>query len=178
DHNIPKSENNQGVVMKSLGPRIKGKEGRIRGNLMGKRVDFSGRTVISSDPTISIDQLGVPLRIATNLTFPEIVTPQNIQYLSQLVRNGKDVYPGANSVLNLHSHVAGRRLRPIDLRFVKEEIKLKPGDIVERHLQDDDVVLFNRQPTLHKISMMAHRVKVINDPTLLTFRLAPSATTP
>ena len=105
-----------------------------------------------------------------NLTFPEVVTPQNIDFLSRLVRNGRDVYPGANFIFPISTLVPGQRVLPIDLRFRKEKTELRFGDIVERHLMDDDIVLLNRQPTLHKQSMMGHRVKVINDPHLNTFR--------
>ena len=70
-----------GRPLKSVKQRLKGKEGRVRGNLMGKRVDFSGRTVITPDPNLRIDQVGVPRSIAQNLTFPEIVTPFNIDKL-------------------------------------------------------------------------------------------------
>ena len=139
---------------------------------------FSARTVITSDPTISINQLGVPVKIAMNLTFPEVVTPQNIDFLSRLVRNGRDVYPGANFIFPISTLVPGQRVLPIDLRFRKEKTELRFGDIVERHLMDDDIVLLNRQPTLHKQSMMGHRVKVINDPHLNTFRLSVAVTTP
>ena len=87
------------MVTKSLSSRLKGKEGRIRNNLMGKRTDFSGRTVITPDPTLSINQLGVPIGIAKNITFPEIVTPYNIDWLQKLVRAGRENYPGANFVI-------------------------------------------------------------------------------
>lgn len=177
DLNIPKSEQ-KGKVTRSLGPRLKGKDGRIRGNLEGKRVDFSSRSVITSDPTISINQLGVPVKVAMNLTFPEVVTPQNIEWLSKLVRNGRDVYPGANFIFPISTLKLGQRVLPIDLRFKKEKSELRFGDIVERHLINDDIVLLNRQPTLHKQSMMGHRVKIIDDPKLLTFRLNVAVTTP
>ena len=175
--NGPKSEH-KGKPVKSLGPRLKGKEGRVRYNLMGKRVDFSGRTVITSDPTIEINQLGVPVKIAMNLTFPEVVTPNNIEFLSKLVGNGRDVYPGANFVIPASSISAGGKIQQIDLRYKKGKVELQYGDIVERHLLNDDVVLVNRQPTLHKQSMMGHRVKVINNPKLNTFRLSVTVTTP
>ena len=176
EFNLPNSEQ-KGKVTRSLGPRLKGKEGRVRGNLEGKRVDFSARTVITSDPTISINQLGVPIKIAMNLTFPEIVTPDNIETLKTYVRNGRDKYPGANFVFPLSEMEPGQRILPIDLRFNKD-VELHFGDIVERHLLDDDIVLLNRQPTLHKLSMMGHRVKVINNPNYNTFRLSVAVTTP
>lgn len=142
-----------------------------------KRVDYSARTVITSDPTISINQLGVPKRIAMNLTFPELVTPHNIERLTELVRNGRDKYPGANFVFPASSLELGKRVLPIDLRYRKEKVELKFGDIVERHIIDDDYVLLNRQPTLHKLSMMGHRIKVIDDDNLCTFRLSVAVTT-
>lgn len=145
---------------------------------MGKRTNFSARTVITSDPTISINQLRVPIKIATNLTFPEVVTPQNIEKLNELVRNGRDKYPGANFVFPVSSMEMGRRVLPIDLRYRKEKVDLRYGDIVERHIVDDDIVLLNRQPTLHKLSMMGHRIKVIEDPQFNTFGLSVAVTTP
>jgi DNA-directed RNA polymerase II subunit RPB1 len=168
---LPPSEQ-KGKPIKSLGSRLKGKEGRIRSNLMGKRVDFSARTVITSDPTIDINGLGVPIKIATNVTFPEVVTPSNIEHMKKLVRNGRDVYPGANFVFPVSTLQPGQRVMPIDLRFRKEKIELRYGDIVERHLVDGDIVLLNRQPTLHKQSMMGHRIKVIDDDRLNTFRMS------
>ena len=167
---LPKSE--KGKETRSLSYRLKGKEGRIRGNLMGKRVDFSARTVITPDPTIDINQVGIPIKIAMNVTFPEIVTPYNIEAMTKLVRNGRDVYPGANFVFQASSIVSGQRVLPIDLRYKKETIDLKIGDIVERHFVNNDIVLLNRQPTLHKHSMMGFYIKVINDHSLNTFRLS------
>lgn len=174
---MPKSEQ-KGKSIKSLSSRLKGKEGRLRGNLMGKRVDFSSRTVITSDPTIDINQLGVPVRIAMTLTFPEVVSPSNIDFLRKLVRNGHDNYPGANFVFPVTSLAPGKRVLPIDLRYRKEKVELRYGDIVERHLMDGDPVLLNRQPTLHKQSMMCHRIKVVNNTALNTLRLSVAVTKP
>lgn len=171
----PKTEQ-KGKPFKSIVLRIKSKEGRIRSNLMGKRVDHSARTVITSDPTIDNNQLGVPIKIAKELTFPEVVTPQNIEHLTKLIRRGRDEYPGANFVFPMSG--IGNRIMPIDLRFRKEQIELRYGDIVERHLIDGDIVLLNRQPTLHKQSMMGHIIKVINNPDLMTYRLSVAITTP
>lgn len=166
---MPKSEQ-KGKQLKSISSRIKGKEGRIRGNLMGKRVDFSARTVITPDPLININQLGVPISIAKTLTFPEVVTDYNFEKMKRLVYNGRDVYPGANFVVPKNS-IDSEHQRPIDLRFSKEKVVLRIGDVVERHLIDGDVVMLNRQPTLHKQSMMAHYVKVINDERYASFRV-------
>jgi DNA-directed RNA polymerase II subunit RPB1 len=174
---IPKSEQG-GKPVKTLASRLKGKQGRIRGNLMGKRVDFSARTVITPDPTIDINQLGVPLKVAMNLTFPEVVTPNNIEHLQKLVKNGSNVYPGANFVFPVSRMTGSDRVLPIVLRYRKYKVELIYGYIVERHIVDDDFVLLNRQPTLHKLSMMGHRIKVIHDDNLATFRLNVAATTP
>ncbi len=176
---LPKSEfKTGGKPTKSIKERLSAKTGRVRGNLMGKRVDFSGRSVITSDPYIDIDQLGVPLRIAKELTVPEEVTPYNIKYLSALVRNGRDKYPGANFVKRTII-VDGKKVEQrIDLKFRKKDIKLQYGYIVERHMLDDDYVLFNRQPTLHRPSMMGHRVQILNRDDCNTFRMNVSVTKP
>lgn len=166
----PQALQKTGRPIKSIRARLKGKEGRLRGNLMGKRVDFSARTVISGDPNLDLDQVGVPLSIARTLSYPEIVTPFNIHRLTEFVRNGPNEHPGAKYVIR----DSGDR---IDLRYNKRagDIALQYGWKVERHLMDDDPVLFNRQPSLHKMSMMAHRVKVMP---YSTFRLNLSVTSP
>lgn len=158
DNSIPSmypSKDRAGRMLRTLTERLRHKEGRIRGNLMGKRVDFSARTVITPDPNLSIDELGVPLKIAMNLTFPEVVGPWNREQLRELVIAGPDVYPGAKQVRHGHRTV---RLRGHPDR---ESIELLDGDIVERHLRNGDYVLFNRQPSLHKMSMMGHRIRVM-----------------
>lgn len=169
---IPKSEQ-KNRPFKSLSARIKNKDGRIRNNLMAKRTNHSARTVITGDATLDIDQVGVPLEIAMNLTFPDIVTNYNIKLLQKIVDNGKYKHPGANYVYPIS--IDNKRRMPIDLRYVKN-IKLQVGDIVERHLMDNDYVLFNRQPTLQKQSMMGHRVKV--DHSTLTFRINANVVKP
>ncbi|KAJ7451085.1 DNA-directed RNA polymerase II, subunit 1 [Mycena latifolia] len=166
---IPQALQKSGRPVKSIRARLKGKEGRLRGNLMGKRVDFSARTVITGDPNLELDEVGVPRSIAMNLTYPERVTPYNISYLQELVRNGPTAYPGARYVVR----DTGER---IDLRYNKRaDAFLQYGWIVERHLKDGDFVLFNRQPSLHKMSMMSHRVKLMP---YSTFRLNLSVTPP
>jgi DNA-directed RNA polymerase II subunit RPB1 len=157
---------------RSLAPSIKAKEGRIRGNLMGKRTDFTARTVITSDPVIDYNEVRVPVKIAMTLTFPEVVGPSNIEYLTSLVRRGRYNYPGANFVFPASNIASGQHIRPLDLRIKKEQVELRYGDIVERHLQTGDIVILNRQPTLHKQSMMGHRIKVINNPDLMTFGMS------
>lgn len=158
-----------GRPIKSISQRLKGKEGRLRGNLMGKRVDFSSRTVVSPDPSLDLDQLGVPLAIATELTIPETVTQLNIEFLRGLVDN-MDQWPGARYYISkLHND------QVIDLLYAKQKPNLQYGDIVERHLIDGDYVIFNRQPSLHKMSIMGHRVKVLPGS---SFRLNLAVTTP
>jgi len=178
DDDAAKGNKQDSKQFKSLMPRLKSKEGRIRSNLMGKRGDFSARTVITPDANIDFDQLGVPKKIAMTITFPEIVGPHNIEFLKKLVNNGRDIYPGANYVFEYISERGESNRRVTDLRFKKEEINLKNGDVVERHLRDGDTVLFNRQPTLHKQSMMAHKVTVIDNDDLLSFRMSPCVCTP
>jgi len=144
-----------GRPLKAIKERLNGKGGRVRGNLMGKRVDFSARSVITPDPNLSISQLGVPLKVAKNLTKPIIVTSKNINYLRKLILNGPDVYPGAKIYERKNGDC-------ISLRYVdRDSINLELGDIVHRHMLDGDAVLFNRQPTLHRMSMMCHIAKIM-----------------
>lgn len=166
----PQALQKSGRPVKSIRARLKGKEGRLRGNLMGKRVDFSARTVITGDPNLSLDEVGVPRSIARTLTYPETVTPYNINHLSKLVRNGPNDHPGAKYVMRAD----GTR---IDLRHNKNSagVNLEYGWKVERHIVDGDFIIFNRQPSLHKESMMGHRVRVMP---YSTFRLNLSVTSP
>ena len=166
----PKALQKSGRPVKAIRARLKSKEGRLRGNLMGKRVDFSARTVITGDPNLSLDEVGVPRSTARILTFPETVNAFNIDKLQQLVRNGPNEHPGARHVIR----DTGER---IDLRHHKRagEIQLQYGYKVERHIVDGDVIIFNRQPSLHKESMMGHRVRVMP---YSTFRMNLSVTSP
>ena len=163
DGNLPGlgKDSQYGRVMRGFCQRLKGKQGRFRGNLSGKRVDFSGRTVISPDPNLSVEEVAVPVRVALVMTYPEKVTNHNLEKLRQCVRNGDKKHPGANFVIK------GRDNRRIVLKMVglkgdtnKIAEKLEVGDTVERHLEDGDVVLFNRQPSLHKLSILSHRAKI------------------
>ena len=164
--------------IKSISERIKGKTGRVRSNLMGKRVNFSARSVITSDPYINIDEVGVPKRVAMDLTIPEEVTPQNIKRLSILVKRGRENYPGANYVHKIN-FIDGKQINQrLDLKYRKKDIKLTYGDVVDRHIVNGDYVLFNRQPTLHKPSMMGHKIQVINSDNTDAFRMNVSVTQP
>ncbi|KAL6940642.1 DNA-directed RNA polymerase III subunit C1 (rpo31) [Hanseniaspora vineae] len=152
--------------------RLKGKQGRFRGNLSGKRVDFSGRTVISPDPNLSIDEVAVPVLVAKVLTYPERVTRYNKKKLQKLIINGADNYPGANYVLKKNED-ARRNLRYGDRQKVSKNLQF--GDVVERHIEDGDIVLFNRQPSLHRLSILSHYAKVRP---WRTFRLNECVCTP
>ena len=162
----------QYVAMRGFCQRLKGKQGRFRGNLSGKRVDFSGRTVISPDPNLAIDQVAIPEHVAKTMTYPEKVSRSNIERLRQAVRNGARRWPGANYLIKESSGF--KQL----LKFGNHSRRgadLNIGDVVERHLIDGDIVLFNRQPSLHKLSIMAHRVCVRPS---RTFRLNECVCTP
>ncbi|MCO5588461.1 hypothetical protein L7F22_042417 [Adiantum nelumboides] len=169
----PRATQRSGRPIKSICQRLKAKEGRIRGNLMGKRVDFSARTVITPDPNINIDELGVPWSIALNLTYPETVTPYNMERLKELVEYGPHPPPGKTGARYIIRE-DGQRL---DLRFLKKssDRHLAHGYKVERHLNDGDFVLFNRQPSLHKMSIMGHKIRIMP---YSTFRLNLSVTSP
>jgi len=162
---IPPARHRSGRALRTLTQRLKGKEGRFRSNLSGKRVDFSARSVISPNPYISINEVGVPIDIAKILTIPTNVNDWNIEEMKQMVLNGPHKHPGANYIIR-------NDRRRIDLRYVKNRKiiaeMLAPGFTVERHLNDGDLVLFNRQPSLHRMSIMAHEVKVMDGK---TFRL-------
>jgi DNA-directed RNA polymerase subunit A' len=166
---VPPARHRSGHPLKTITERIKGKEGRIRHNLAGKRVNFSSRTVISPDPNIKINEIGVPKEIAMTLTVNELVTTLNIEYLKKLIKN--EGYPGANYVIRPDGK--RKKITP----ELKEEIiaELIPGYTVERHLREGDVVLFNRHPSLHKASLMSHRVKIMS---YRTFRLHPAVAFP
>ena len=168
DNQIPglaPSQQRNGRKLKSVGDRMKKKEGRIRGNLNGKRVDQSARSVITPDPYISIDELGVPIKIALNITFPEIVNKYNIDELRKLIRNGPENYPGAKYVKKSIDTIT-INLKYANLEKIAKELKI--GDTVHRHLANGDYILFNRQPSLHKMSMMCHKVIIMPHQ---TFRL-------
>ena len=169
---IPQAHHRSGRPLKTLTQRLKGKEGRFRGSLSGKRVDFSSRTVISPDPNLDLSEVGVPIPIAMKLTIPEIVTEWNIEKLKKLIINGPSTFPGVNYVVRPD----GVKIR---LDFVEDRSiiadSIEIGYLIERHLLDGDIVLFNRQPSLHQMSIMAHHVRVLPGK---TFRLHPSVCPP
>ena len=160
-----------GRPLKSIKDRLNGKGGRMRGNLMAKRVDFSARSVITADPNISIKELGIPMKIAKNITKPVIVNKINKAFLTKLVENGPDVWPGAKMLEKSNGEVT-------TLRYYldRKSIVLEEGDIVHRHMMDGDAILFNRQPTLHRMSMMCHIARIMKRGD--TFRMNVADTKP
>jgi DNA-directed RNA polymerase subunit A' len=166
---IPPARHRSGRPLKTLFQRLKGKEGRIRGYLSGKRVNFSARTVISPDPSLSISEVGVPEIIAKELTVPEYVTEWNIDSMKKLIKN-KD-YPRANYVIRPDN----TRKKITDLNKAEIIDELAAGYLVERQLMDNDIALFNRQPSLHRVSMMAHKIRVLPGK---TFRINDAVANP
>ncbi len=174
DNNIaqlPPARHRSGQPLKTITDRIKSKEGRIRHNLAGKRTNFSSRTVISPDPMIQLNEVGIPLIVAMKLTMPERVTEWNMEYLKKFIERGPKVYPGANYLIRLD----GKKKKITDETREPLLEELQPGYIVERHVMDGDIALFNRQPSLHRMSMMCHRVRVLPGK---TFRLNPAVCHP
>jgi DNA-directed RNA polymerase II subunit RPB1 len=171
---------NGGRPLQSISDRLDGKNGRTRHNLNGKRANHTARSVISGNPTIGAANLGVPLEMCMYMTVPEVVTDRNRAHLQQLVLNGPDVWPGARSVVHRADFSAGGgggggMPVTVSLRHaVRESIVLRAGDVVHRQLQENDVVGFNRQPSLHKSSFMGHRLRMM--PTGQSFRLNLAAT--
>lgn len=169
---IPQAHHRSGRPLKTLTQRLKGKEGRFRGSLSGKRVDFSSRTVISPDPNLEISQVGVPVDVAKKLTIAQTVSQWNEEELKKLVINGPNIYPGANYIIRPDG--VKIRLDYVNDRKVIAE-SLSSGYMVERHLAEGDIVIFNRQPSLHRMSIMAHYVRVLP---YRTFRLHPAVCPP
>ncbi|PIN86043.1 DNA-directed RNA polymerase subunit A' [Candidatus Woesearchaeota archaeon CG10_big_fil_rev_8_21_14_0_10_44_13] len=168
---LPPARHRSGQPLKTISERIKSKEGRIRHNLAGKRTNFSSRTVISPDPMININEVGVPMIVAMKLTVPERVNEWNFEYLKEFVKRGPKKYPGCNYL----TRPDGKKKKITDETHEQIIEELQPGYIVERHLMDGDVVIFNRQPSLHRMSMMTHRVRVLGGK---TFRLNPAVCHP
>jgi DNA-directed RNA polymerase subunit A' len=164
---IPPARHRSGRPLKTLAQRLKGKEGRFRSNLSGKRVNFSARTVISPDPNLSINEIGVPMIIAKELTVPVRVTTHNMDWCKKLIKqktniSGKpDEYnPSVNYIIK-ESEGLKQRIKVTEKNSDELAEKLELGTIIERQLMNGDITIFNRQPSLHRMSMMAHRVKVV-----------------
>ncbi len=161
---IPPARHRSGRPLKTLAQRLKGKEGRFRSNLSGKRVNFSARTVISPDPLLSINEVGVPVIAARELTVPVHVNAHNLDMMREFVARGPGplsdhpYVPGVNYVIRSD----GRRIRVTETNKETVAEGLEVDYTVERQLVDGDVVLFNRQPSLHRMSMMGHRVRIMD----------------
>ena len=168
---LPPARHRSGQPLKTISERIKSKDGRIRHNLAGKRTNYSARTVISPDPMLELNEVGVPKEIAMKLTVPERVNEWNIEHIKKFIQNGAENYPGANYIVRPD----GKKKKITDETKESALEELQPRYIVERHLMDGDVAIFNRQPSLHRMSMMCHRVKVLPGRTL---RLNPAVCTP
>jgi DNA-directed RNA polymerase subunit A' len=168
---LPVARHRSGQPLKTLSERIKSKEGRFRHNLAGKRVNYSARTVISPDPKLKFNEVGIPLSVAMELTVPERVTEWNTEWLKGLIKKGPKEYPGANYV----TRPDGKKKKITEdiLDVLLEE--LQPGYVVERHLIDKDICIFNRQPSLHRMNIMAHKIRVLPG---RSFRLNPAVCTP
>ncbi len=161
---IPPARHRSGRPLKTLAQRLKGKDGRFRSNLSGKRVNFSARTVISPDPMLSINEVGIPTEIARALTVPLEVTPYNIEPAKELVKRGPAPANAEGRYrcgVNYLIREDAQRIKVMDKNAEACAELVTPGCVVERQLIDGDIVLFNRQPSLHRMSMMAHFVRIL-----------------
>ncbi|GBM77438.1 DNA-directed RNA polymerase I subunit RPA1 [Araneus ventricosus] len=168
DSDVNKDKNKTSKGIKQI---LEKKEGLFRMNMMGKRVNYAARSVISPDPYIMVDEIGIPLVFAKKLTFPEPVTYQNVENLRRAVVNGPNIHPGA-SIIEMED---GRKVRlapdSVEKRQALANMLLTPQNsavkkiggvkIVHRHIKNGDFVLLNRQPTLHRPSMMAHKARIL-----------------
>ncbi len=175
---IPPARHRSGRPLKTLVQRMKGKEGRFRSNLSGKRVNFSARTVISPEPFLSINEVGVPEKAARELTVPVSITAYNIDTMREWVKRGpaprdelNKYVSGVNYILRPDS----RRIKITDQNAQDNSEKIDIGWVVERQLSEGDIVLFNRQPSLHRMSMMGHTVRILDGQ---TFRFNLAVCTP
>lgn len=145
------------------------KEGMFRKHMMGKRVNFAARSVISPDPYIATSEIGIPMVFASKLTYPQRVTPWNVHKLRKMVINGPNKYPGAVSVIDEHGKIV--KLSPTNItqrealakQLLVPDISKTGSKTVCRHLIEGDYMLLNRQPTLHRPSIQAHRARVLPD---------------
>ncbi len=175
---IPPARHRSGRALKTLVQRLKGKEGRFRSNLSGKRVNFSARTVISPEPYLSINEVGVPEKAARELTVPVMINVFNIESIRELVSRGpvpRDelgrYIPGVNYIIRPD----GRRMKVTEQNAEENGSRIEVGWTVERQLMEGDIVLFNRQPSLHRMSMMGHTVRILSGQ---TFRFNLAVCTP
>ncbi|PXF42286.1 DNA-directed RNA polymerase I subunit rpa1 [Gracilariopsis chorda] len=188
--------------------QLETKQGLFRQHMMGKRVDYSCRSVIGPDVFLDTNEIGIPLSFAKRLTIPEPVIPSNLESMKQAVLNGPEVYPGAMAVEDWTASGERRivRISPSVPRMRKSQASLliqnrvtngvkrkraptsylnqadnvgstlqggaRLPKVVHRHLKTGDIVLFNRQPTLHRVSIMAHKVRVLPGDRTIRFHYA------
>ncbi|CAG9539394.1 unnamed protein product [Cercopithifilaria johnstoni] len=155
------------------------KQGLFRMNMMGKRVNFACRSVITPDPYLDIDEIGIPELFAKKLTVTETANAMNLARLRKMIKNGPDLHPGANFIQK-----PGRYTQVLSINKANERDaaakRLQPGSSsqlgyplqVLRHLDKGDLMLMNRQPSLHKPSMMGHRVRVLKNQRALRMNYA------
>ena len=167
--NIPPARHRSGRPLKTLTQRLKGKEGRFRYNLSGKRVNFSARTVVSPDGMLSVNQVGVPPYVANMLTVPIQVTDWNLAECKELILRKE--HPQAVYAITPD----GKRRKITDANREETITEVAPGWTIDRQLKDGDIVLFNRHPSLHRMSIMSHEVKILPGK---SFRVAPSVCAP
>ena len=157
-------------LVEGIKQKLEKKQGLFRMNMMGKRVNFAARSVISPDPNIETNEIGVPLVFAKKLTYPEPVTNHNFYEMKEAVLNGVDKWPGASAIENESGQVINLRTKNLEERQSLANQLLAPSSTivngarnkkVHRHLTNGDIVLMNRQPTLHKPSIMAHRTRIL-----------------
>ena len=167
---ISTRSNSGNPIEDGIRQNLEKKEGLFRKNMMGKRVNFAARSVISPDPNIETNEIGVPPVFAMKLTYPEPVTNHNFYDLKEAVLNGVSNWPGASAIENENGQVINLRTKTADERQALANQLLAPSNTtvtgarnkkVHRHLNNGDIVLMNRQPTLHKPSIMGHRARVL-----------------
>lgn len=164
---VPPAKHRSGRPLKTIIQRIKGKSGIIRNNLMGKRVNFAARSIITPDMYLAIDEIGIPESVAETLTIKDKVTQYNLNDYLELLKAGDSVK------YVIRPDGSRKKLTPELKEVLLQE--LTPGYVIVRTLIDGDITLFNRQPTLHKGSIMAHRAKIVKGN---TFRMNGSVTQP
>ncbi|XP_045448274.1 DNA-directed RNA polymerase I subunit RPA1 [Melitaea cinxia] len=159
---------NTGLASQGLKQILEKKTGVIRMHMMGKRVNFAARSVITPDPNVDIDEIGIPDAFATKLTYPVPVTEWNVDELRRMVINGPNKHPGAEKLEVTNGRII--RIPPDSIQKRKslakklltpDEYKTSGLKIVHRHLINGDILILNRQPSLHKPSMMAHRARIL-----------------
>lgn len=162
------NSDNQLKLSQGLKQILEKKSGIIRMHMMGKRVNFAARSVITPDPNVDIDEIGIPDAFATKLTYPVPVTEWNVDELRKMVINGPNVHPGAEKleiengkIIRIPPDSIQKRKSLAKRLLTPDEFKNSGLKIVHRHLINGDVLILNRQPSLHKPSMMAHRARIL-----------------